>query len=202
MQNFCPRELWASFAMWTADKTRTPDPEILLVCFLGKWRCTGETWEIPECAKGCFSRRWKRTKQENSQYRTLYLPQRGDVRRNARKVKAEKLKLPYEALQTKGTYRKYRFYMDLKERQKIVRQFPGKYYQPEGAAVIRAEVQQLSYGSTYATMRYGLLQDVPQTREQPIAILYQGGPSRSWQNSVSCKERGAITGFFIHPKEM
>ena len=95
MQNFCPRELWASFAMWMADKTRTPDPETLLFYFLGKWRCIGETWEILECAKGCFSRKRKRTKQENSWYRMVYLPQLGDVRGKAKKVKEEKLKLPY-----------------------------------------------------------------------------------------------------------
>lgn len=68
--------------------------------------------------------------------------------------------------------------------------------------MIRAEVQQLLYNSTYATMRYGLLQDVPQTREQPIATSYPAGPSRPWQKSISCKEKEAITGFFIHPEEM
>lgn len=84
--------------------------------------------KILECAKRCFSRKGKRAKQENSRYRTVNLPQLGDVRGKAKKVKEEKLKLLYRAVQTKGTYRKYRFYMHLKERLKIVRRFPEKYY--------------------------------------------------------------------------
>jgi len=135
MQSCRPRELWASSAVWMADETGTPDPEILLVCFLGKWRCTGETREILECARGCISRKGKRTEEENSRYRTVHLRQLGDVRVKAKKVKEGKRKLPSGALQTKGTYRKCRFYIHLKERQKMVRRFPGECYQQSSKVV-------------------------------------------------------------------
>lgn len=113
----------------------------------------------------------------------------GDVRSKAKKVKKEDPKLSYGALKTKATYRKYRFYIHLKERQKIVRWFPGKYYQLEGATVIRTEIQPLLCSSTYTAMRYVVLQDVLQTRNSLIAILYQAGLSRPWQTSISCKKR-------------
>lgn len=122
----------------------------------------------------------------------VYLPWQGDVRRKAKKVKEEKPKLPYGALKTKGTYSKYRFYIHLKERQKIVRWFAGKNYQLEGATVIRAEVQAHLYSSTYTAMRYVVLQDVLQTRNSLIAILYQAGLSRPWQTSILCKEGGQL----------
>lgn len=44
--------------------------------------------------------------------------------------------------------------------------------------MIRAEVQARLYSSTYTAMRYVVLQDVLQTRNSLIAILYQAGLSR------------------------
>lgn len=187
MAHCCPREFWACFAMWMAHKARIPDPETLLFYFLGTWRYSGETWEILECIMGCTSR--KRTKQENSWYRMMYLPWQGNVRSKAKKVKEEDLKLPY--WKPNVLRENTGFYIHLKENDCFL-WFPGKYYQLEGATVIRAEVQPLLYSSTYTTMRYVVLQDVLQTRNSLIAILYQAGLSRPWQTSILSKERGKL----------
>lgn len=68
--------------------------------------------------------------------------------------------------------------------------------------VLKAECQKLLCRSTHTAMRYGLLQDGCQTREQHIALLYEAGPYRPQQSSISCKERRAGTTLFIHPEEM
>lgn len=112
MPHCCTREFWACFAMWMADKARTPDPETLLFYFLGTWRYSRETWEILEYIMGCISR--KRTKQENSWYRMMYLPWQGNVRSKAKKVKEEDLKLPY--WKPKVFRENTGFYIHLKEK--------------------------------------------------------------------------------------